>query len=205
MIEDLEIDPRVKVREPKELLEPARIVRVNSFDEDSVKAFSTAMSAAHRTGQPVVPVIIDSYGGYVYSLMAMIDIIRSSRVPVATVIQGKAMSCGAVLFTCGTDGYRFIGPNATLMIHDVSSWEPRQKSEEIQVSAKETDRLNRKLYAIMDQNCGHKAGHSWDLVQRRGRTDWYLTPKQAVAHGYASKVGVPRLSTRVRVEMDFGL
>jgi len=205
MIEDLQIDPRLKVREPKELLEPARVVRVNSFDEEAVKAFSAAMSVAHRTGQPVIPIIIDSYGGCVYSLLAMLDIVGSSRIPVATVIQGKAMSCGAVLFTCGAEGHRYMGPNATLMIHDVSTWEPRSKSEEIQVAARETDRVNKKLYSIIDQNCGHKAGYTWDIVHKRGRTDWYMSPKQAVEHGYASHVGVPKLSTRIRIEMEFGL
>ena len=203
MIDSLEIDPRIKIREPKDLLETTRVVRVNAFDEDSVKAFSVSMSMAHRTGQPIIPVVIDSYGGYTYSLLAMIDIMKSSRVPVATIVQGKAMSCGAILFTCGTEGYRFMGPNATLMIHDVSAREPHQKSEEVQVSAKETDRLNRKMYSIMDKNCGHEPGYSWDLVQQRGRTDWYLSPKQAVHHRYANHIGVPKMTTKVIVEMTF--
>ena len=205
MIEDLQIDHRIKIRDPKELLEPARIIRVNAFDEESVKIFSGAMSIAHRTGQPVIPIVIDSYGGEAYSLMAMIDIIKSSRVPVATIVQGKAISCGAVLFTCGSEGYRFIGPHATLMIHDVSHWEPRSKAEEIKVSARETDRLNKKLFSVIDQNCGHKPGHTWNIIQSRGRTDWYLSPKQAIQHGYANHIGVPTLSTKVSVEVTFGV
>ena len=135
----------------------------------------------------------------------MIDIIKSSRIPVATIIQGKAMSSAAVLFTAGHEGYRFIGPHATLMIHDVSAWEPRAKAEEKIVSARETDRLNKKLYQIIDQNCGHKSGYSWDIVQSRARTDWYMSPKIAVQHNYANHIGIPVLSTEIKVEMKFSI
>ena len=46
------------------------IVRVNKFDEDAAKKFDQEIARAHNTGQKVVPVVIDSYGGQVYSLMS---------------------------------------------------------------------------------------------------------------------------------------
>ena len=39
------------------------IIRVNKFDEDSAKEFVDLMSRAQNTGQSVIPVVIDSYGG----------------------------------------------------------------------------------------------------------------------------------------------
>ena len=76
--------------------------------------------------------------------MSMISDIRHSRIPVATIVQGKAMSCGAILFSFGAEGMRYMDPDSTLMIHDVSSmaW---GKVEEVKVSAEETDRLNQKM------------------------------------------------------------
>ena len=68
------------------------VIRVRKFTEDSAKEFSELMCKAQNTGQPVIPVIIDSYGGQVYSLMSMISDIRHATLPVATIIQGKAMS-----------------------------------------------------------------------------------------------------------------
>ena len=79
------------------------------------------MALAHSTGQKVIPVVIDSYGGQVYSLMSMIAAIESAELPVATIVEGKAMSCGAVLLSFGEQGMRFADPHATVMIHDVSS------------------------------------------------------------------------------------
>ena len=98
--------------------------------------------------QMVLPVVIDSYGGQVYSLMSMISDIQHSRIPVATIVQGKAMSCGAILFSFGTEGRRYMDPDATVMIHDVSSmgW---GKVEEIKADAKEVERLNQKVYKMM--------------------------------------------------------
>ena len=126
------------------------VIRVNKFDEASAKSFSAQMSRAQNSGQTIVPVIIDSYGGQVYSLMSMISDIKHSRLPVATIVQGKAMSCGAILFSFGAPGKRFMDPDATVMIHDVSSME-YGKVEEIKASAEETERLNQKIYHMMFQ------------------------------------------------------
>jgi ATP-dependent Clp protease protease subunit len=202
MIESVKVDPKVKVRDPKDLLLLPKVVYVQQFDEEGAKNFRLAFSLAHRTGQPFIPVIIDSYGGDPYALLSMVDTIKTATVPVATVIEGKAMSCGAVLFSCGTDGYRFMGPNSTLMIHDVTLFgDVSKKTEEVKSDAKETDRVNKKLYRIMDRNCGHTMGSFWKMVQERGRTDWYVTPKEALNLNLANHISIPVLKTEVRVTM----
>ena len=142
------------------------VLRINKFDEASAKAFSAAMMKAQNTGQPVIPVIIDSYGGQVYSLMSMISDIKYSKVPVATIVQGKAMSCGAILFSFGAEGMRYMDPDATVMIHDVSSME-RGKVEEVKASAEETERLNKKIYHMMAENCGQHKDYFLDIVHER--------------------------------------
>ena len=139
------------------------IIRVNKFDEKSAQEFSEKMSDAHNTGQPVIPIVIDSYGGQVYSLMAMISEIEHSELPIATIVEGKAMSCGAILFSFGAKGMRFMDPNATVMIHDVSSMD-RGKVEEIKASAEETDRLNKIVYKMMARNCGKKEDYFLKIV-----------------------------------------
>ena len=202
MIESITVDPRIKVRMAKDLLLIPKVVVVTTFDEEAAKLFRQEMSYAHRTGQPIIPVVIDSYGGDCYALFSMIDTIRSSKVPVATIIQGKAMSCGAILFSCGTEGYRFIAPNSTVMIHDVSSWMGiAKKTEEVLTDARETARLNKKVYHIMDKNCGQKTGFFWETVQSKSRADWYITPREAIRLNLANHVKIPTLCTEVRVEM----
>ena len=113
-----------------ELHRPPVIVRVNKFNEEAAEKFTKQMDAAQNSGQPIVPIVIDSYGGQVYSLMSMISNIKAAGLPIATIIEGKAMSCGAILFSFGHDGMRYMDKDATLMIHDVSSMS-YGKNEEI--------------------------------------------------------------------------
>ena len=70
------------------------------------------------------------------------------NLPIAT-IMSKEREChaGQFYFLSVRRDFRFMDPDATLMIHDVSSME-HGKVEEIKSSAEETERLNQKVYTI---------------------------------------------------------
>lgn len=178
------------------------MIRVNKFNEESAKEFQDQMALAHNTGQKVIPVIIDSYGGQVYSLMAMISAIEHAEIPVATIVEGKAMSCGAILFSFGEKGLRFMDPNATVMIHDVSSMQ-HGKVEELKASAEESDRLNQIVYTMMARNCGKKDDHFLKIVHKKGHSDWFLNADEAKKHGLANQIRIPKLNIHVTVDIDF--
>ena len=177
------------------------IIRVNKFDEKSANEFAEKIASAHNTGQSVIPVIIDSYGGQVYSLMSMIASIKSSELPIATIVEGKAMSCGVILFSCGTEGYRYITEDATLMIHDVSagSW---GKNSEIQASAEETRRLNEKIYKILSENSNKSEKWFNKQLNEKGRADWFIESKEAIDLGLADKIGMPKLEISVKLDIN---
>ena len=177
------------------------IIRVNKFDEKSAKEFAEKIASAHNTGQSVIPVIIDSYGGQVYSLMSMIASIKSSEIPIATIVEGKAMSCGVILFSCGTEGYRYITEDATLMIHDVSSasW---GKNSEIQASAEEVKRLNEKIYKILSENSNKSEKWFNKQLNEKGRADWFIESKEAIDLGLADKIGMPKLEINVKLDIN---
>jgi len=191
------------LKEPAFIEDLPVVARVNKFDEPTAKAFSSVVSKAQNTGQPVLPIIIDSYGGEVYSLMSMISNIYHSSIPVATIIEGKAMSCGAILFSFGHEGMRYMDPDATLMIHDVSSmsW---GKIEEIKASTEEANRLNKKIYEMMAKNCGHPSNYFLDIIHEKGHADWYLDVDQCQEHNLANHAYVPEFKIDARVEFDFG-
>ena len=177
------------------------IVRVNKFDEDAAKKFDQEIARAHNTGQKVIPVVIDSYGGQVYSLMSMISAIKHSELPIATIVEGKAMSCGAVLFTFGEEGLRFMDPNATIMIHDVSSMD-WGKVEELKAGAKEADRLNTKIYTMMARNCGKKDDYFMKIVDKKKHADWFLDSEEAKKHGMVNQLRVPKITIDVSVDIE---
>jgi ATP-dependent Clp protease protease subunit len=178
------------------------LIRVNKFDDKSATEFSQKMAAAHRTGQKVIPITIDSYGGQVYSLMSMISAIRSSELPVATIVEGKAMSCGAVLLSFGAEGMRFADPDATVMIHDVSggAW---GKVEEMKADVAEADRLDEKIYEMMATNCGKKADYFKKKIFQKKHADWFMTAEEAKKHNLINHLRVPKLRIDVAVDIDF--
>tara|TARA_R100001510_G_C7653216_1_gene211295 strand:+ start:2042 stop:2644 length:603 start_codon:yes stop_codon:yes gene_type:complete len=178
------------------------IIRVNKFDEKAAQDFNSKMASAQSTGQKVVPVVIDSYGGQVYSLMSMISAIKSSEIPVATIVEGKAMSCGAVLLSFGEQGMRFADEDATIMIHDVSSG-GRGKIEELKADVAEADRLDEKIFTMMARNCGKKDDYFKKKVFNKKHADWFMDAKEAKTHGLVNHIRVPKMTVKVNVDIDF--
>ena len=178
------------------------IVTVNKFDEDSAKDFRNKFSMAHNTGQTVVPVLIDSYGGQVYSLMSMISTIKQSELQVATIIQGKAMSCGALLFSFGSEGMRYMDPDATVMIHDVSAGQ-FGKVEELKANAEESERLNKKVYRLMSENIGKSQDYFIKKIHEKGHADWYLDSKECKRINLANHIRVPKFNVKIGVDIEF--
>ena len=133
--------------------------------------------------------------------MSMISAIKHAELPIATIVEGKAMSCGAVLFSFGEDGLRFMDPDATIMIHDVSSMD-FGKVEELKAGAQEADRLNEKIYTMMARNCGKKDDYFMKIVDKKKHADWFLDAQEAKKHNMANQLRVPKLSITIDVDID---
>ena len=203
MIDYVEVDERIRIRNPADLLKCDKIVYVNKFSESSVKQFREEFMEAHETGQEIIPIFIDSFGGSAYAVLAMADLIKSSNKKVATIVVGKAMSCGAILLTCGDEGLRYAAPTSTIMIHDVSSmsW---GKIEELKADIKESERLNKLVFSMMEKNCGLEKGTLLNKVRQEfNSADWFLTPQQAKKLNIVNHVKVPRMITKVIVKSEF--
>ncbi len=198
----LDIDPRIRC-DAKDLLDKPIVITVNKFEVDAVRKFREQFVTAHQIRQPIIPVLIDSYGGEVYSLMGMITVIKNSQIPVATVIDSKAMSCGAILFSFGSEGHRYMSEDATIMIHHVSLG-AYGNTTAVDADAAQGRLLNKKVYKMMAKNCGHGKNYFIDLVEKHNKNvDWYLTAKEALKHNLATELKIPKLRTRVQVNIDF--
>jgi ATP-dependent Clp protease protease subunit len=193
-----EISPLIK---DLELRNDPVVITVNEFTEESASEFSTLVSAAQNTGQKIIPIVIDSFGGQAYSLLSMIATIKSSTIPVATIVKGKAMSCGALLASFGDEGLRFMDKDSVLMIHDVSSM-AFGKVEELKADARESERLNKKLYTMMARNCGKPDDYFLNLIHDKGHADWFLEAEEAKEHNIVQQLRIPRLKGKVSVSFD---
>lgn len=62
-------------------------------------------------------ILINSYGGDVYSGFGAIDVMEISRLPIQTVGIGAICSMASLIFTAGTPGKRIMARNAYIMTH----------------------------------------------------------------------------------------
>ena len=181
------------------------VIKVTEFNDTAYGKFSEQFELAHNTGQSVIPIVIDSYGGYVYSLMGMVSLIKNTDIPVATIFASKSMSCGAVLFSCGTEGMRYISPYATLMVHSVSSWAVG-KVDDMEISVDEARRLNKEIYTIMEENIGKKKGTLLKHIKDNcNNGDWFLTPAEAKEWNFANHIGIPSFNVSVDIKTELAL
>lgn len=195
-------DPRIKFHKPKEIVEAPIVIYVNDFDESAVKDFNEDMSDAHETGQNVIPIVIDSFGGSCYAINSMVSAILDSKIPVATILTGKAMSAGALLFGFGTEGYRFMDPYATIMIHE-AGWRSSGKVQDIKSDALHLEDVNKSLYERFTKHLNQPKNYFSDLIASKKNADWFLTAREAKKHKIANHLKIPHLHTHVSVTTEF--
>ena len=149
---------------------------VNEICESAVSDFREDFFRLESSDQEIIPIIVDSYGGDVYALHAMLSIIESSTKKVATICDGKAFSCGAVLLSAGDHGMRFISKYGYVLVHQVSH-EYYGKFSDIAVSAEHCSELNSNLLLMLDKNCKKKPGTFEKMLIKHNNADLYLDAK----------------------------
>lgn len=196
------IDPRIHFEKLDELFDQPEIIRVTDFEEEDLKEFELDFDAAHNTGQPVIPIVIDSFGGCGYGLLGMIAAIEQSKIPVATIITSKAMSAGSLLFCFGTEGYRYMHPDAQMMIHDAAT-AFRGKLEDLKAETKHLGHLNELVYKKACKHLGHSPNYMTDLIKKQNHIDWFLTAKEAKRHKIVNHLRVPSFEIKVSLNISF--
>ena len=126
---------------------------------------------------------INSPGGSVYSGLAIYDTIQFIKPDVATTCVGIAMSMGALLLAGGAEGKRTALPNSKILIHQVWGGYQGQASD-IEIHARETIALKRKLEEIMS----HHTGKDVERVRTDMDRDYFMTAEEATEYGIIDRV-----------------
>jgi ATP-dependent Clp protease protease subunit len=192
------IDPRVR-KSVTDLLgqEPITVV-IDKIQGDIAKNLAEQIVKIRQLGQPFIPVLIDSYGGDVYTALGIRSQLLATGLPLISYCPSKAMSAAAFLTACMTRGYRYAAPAATFMIHDVSSFAVG-KIQDIKVDAAEGQRLADLIFGLMDQGCGRRPGMIQRELKKRVNTDWYLTAQEALNLGLIDHIGQPEFQLETHV------
>jgi ATP-dependent Clp protease protease subunit len=101
----------------------SRILTLGDIDSESVNELIQVIydindEDAEKTQVEPIKLIINSFGGELYSGLALIDVIDTSRIPIYTVCHGSAMSMGLIVYAAGH--HRMASKYATFMYHEAS-------------------------------------------------------------------------------------
>ena len=130
-----------------------------------------------------IQLYINSPGGSVTALLAIYDAIQYVRPDVSTLCYGIAMSAGSLILTGGTKGKRYTLPNSRMLIHQPSSGFQGQ-STDIQIHAKESLALRRRMEEIYAEHTGRPVAEISDALER----DRFFTPEEALEYGMIDRV-----------------
>jgi len=130
-----------------------------------------------------ISLYINSPGGQVYSGLAIYDTMQFVKPDIQTTCIGIAMSMGALLLAGGAAGKRFALPNAKILIHQVSGGFQGQATD-IEIAARETIALKRRLEEILAQH----SGQDIEKVSKDMERDYFLTAQEADEYGIIDRV-----------------
>lgn len=165
----------------QELADAGLMVLMGDIEADSIKPViewilhENYVSKKKRTE---LLLMICSEGGDVAAAFALIDVMRSSKLPIKTVGLGQIASAGLLIFLAGEPGRRVLTPNTSILSHQFS-WGSDGKAHELFATIKEFELTHRRMIDHYKQCTGlDEAEIKTALLPPH---DVYLTAEEALA------------------------
>jgi len=130
-----------------------------------------------------IQIYLNSPGGSVYAGLGIYDTMQYISPDVATICTGMAASMGAVLLCAGANGKRTALKHSRVMIHQPMGGAQGQASD-IEITAKEIQKLKKELYDIIATHSGQKYDKVWEDSDR----DYWMTADEAKEYGMIDEV-----------------
>jgi ATP-dependent Clp protease protease subunit len=143
---------------------------------------SELLVMAEESDKPI-QMFINSPGGSVLDGLAIIDVMNFISAPVYTIVTGLAASMGAAILSAGEKGHRMALPNATIMLHQMSSG-THGNIQDMRVSMAFNEKLNEKLAKMLSTNCG-KTHEEYEKDTSR---DYWMFAQEAKEYGIIDQV-----------------
>ena len=162
-----------------------RIVMLSGEVNDHVATSIVAQLLFLEAEDPTKDIFfyINSPGGVITSGMSIYDTMNYIKPDVVTICIGQAASMGAFLLSSGTKGKRYSLPNSRIMIHQPSGGAQGQ-STDIQIQAKEIQRMKDDLNRILAENTGQKL----KKIQEDTERDNIMSAAETVKYGLIDKI-----------------
>jgi ATP-dependent Clp endopeptidase proteolytic subunit ClpP len=177
------------------LQDDAGPIWVNGFSEAAARSFSSRVLRQSQQ-DPTAPIVIyiDSGGGDVYALLAMLSTLDAVPNQIITIAMGKAMSAGAMLLAYGD--LRFASPHASIMIHEITAG-AHGHIDDFSTQHANIFKLNEYVMKMLAETCKIKGGYVALKKTLAKARDLYMTAEEAKAFGLVDRVDVPTVARDV--------
>jgi ATP-dependent Clp protease protease subunit len=130
---------------------------------------------------------ICSEGGDLAAAFALIDVMRSSTIPISTVGLGQISSAGLLIFLAGSPGLRVLTPNTSILSHQFS-WYNEGKAHELFATMREFELTQARMIAHYELCTG--LGREEIRNNLLPPQDVWLSASEALALGICDDISV---------------
>ena len=131
----------------QELADSGMYVLMGEIDAESVRPVIEWLlyeNFVSKKKKKELLLMVCSEGGELPTAFALIDVMRSSLIPVKTVGLGEIGSAGLLIFLAGSQGRRILTPNTSILSHQFS-WGSDGKAHELFATIKEFELTHRRM------------------------------------------------------------
>ena len=184
----IEKDPQVYDSNTQALNDHGIYVLMNDIDSESIKPVVEWIlheNHVRKKKHKELLLMICSDGGSVAEAFALIDVMRSSKIPVKTVGLGSIASCGLLIYLSGAKGRRLLTPNTSILSHQFS-WGSSGKAHELFATVKEFELTHQRMIDHY-RNC---TGLDDDTIKKvlLPPQDVYLSAEEALKYNICDHV-----------------
>ena len=145
-----------------------------------VRAIQSFRDSDKYKGDPKSPItfLINSPGGSMHEMLAIIDFMRGLDVPVNTICRGTAFSAAAVILACG-NGTRAMSKHSSVMFHQSLNY-VEGKFNDVKASIAYTQIMESDVQNILVEVTNQKDATWW---RDKMKTDFFLSATEALELG----------------------
>ena len=134
------------------------------------------------TREPI-KIYVNSFGGSVYDMWALIDIMINSKSPIYTYCTGYAMSAAFNIFLAGHK--RFATKHSTFLYHQLSFWKEGKYQDMVENQA-EMNYLQNEIEIYVKNRT--KISNKKLLEVKNKKLDWYIHCDEALKLGIVNEI-----------------
>ena len=162
-----------------------RIIFVNGEVEENMAATIVAelLFLDSESKEKPIHMYIQSPGGVCTAGFSIIDTMNLISAPVYTYCVGMCASMGAMIFSQGEIGHRYMLSNSECMIHQPLGGAKGQCTD-IQIAAQNIQKTKERLYNML----ADASGKSYEEIQKDCERDFWMNAQETVDYGLADAV-----------------